>query len=146
MKTFAAIAIGSVETEMRIYELSPKKGMKEIDRLASRLNLGADAYRDNKLDVDQVEELCRILNEFRVTMLGYKVDAYQCVATSALRELRSSMITKDHIEKQTGLKIRITSRSRPSRNPSGRLSRMERPSLISAATVCRFPCSITTSW
>lgn len=111
MKTFAAIAIGSVETEMRIYELSPKKGMKEIDRLASRLNLGADAYRDNKLDVDQVEELCRILNEFRVTMLGYKVDAYQCVATSALRELRSSMITKDHIEKQTGLKIQIISNS-----------------------------------
>lgn len=111
MKTFAAIAIGSTETEMRVYELSPKKGMKVIDRLSSRINLGADAYKDNKLDLEQVNTLCDTLNDFRVAMEGYKVDGYQCVAMSALRELRFELITKDYIEKRTGLKIQIISNS-----------------------------------
>lgn len=109
VKTFAAITIGSAETEMRIYEISQRKGMKEIDRLAARINLGAEAYAFHRLDVEKVDQLCGVLKDFKSVMEGYKVDAYEIRATSAMREIRSSLITLDHIEKQTGLKIQIIS-------------------------------------
>ncbi len=111
IKVFAAIVIGSMETEMRIYELSQRKGMKEIDCISTRLGLGEDAYSSGKLDMEKVEELCAVLNEFRQIMQGYHVDEYETVATSAFREIRSSLITRDYIENQTGMQIRVLSNS-----------------------------------
>lgn len=110
-QTFAAVSIGSAETEMRIYELSPRKGMRQIDCVNTRLGLGANAYLRGQLDSDLVEELCRVLREYRKIMQGYKVDDFVVCATSAIRELRSSLITCDYIEKQTGLKIQVLSNS-----------------------------------
>ena len=111
VKLFAAIVIGSTETEMKIFELSPRRGMKEIDHISTRINLGVDAYSKGQLAVEKVKELCLVLKEFKTVMEGYKVDAYRICATSALREIRSALITKDYIEKQTGLTIEILSNS-----------------------------------
>ena len=111
VKIFAAIVVGSAETEMRIYELKPVKGMHEIDRVSTPINLGADAYSDNKLDQEQIMELCEVLKNFKSIMEGYHADAYRAVATSAFRELRSSIITRDFIEKQTGLRLHVISNS-----------------------------------
>lgn len=111
VKLFAAIVIGSVETELKIYELSSRKGMKQIDCINTRINLGVDAYSKGQLAVGKVEELCQVLKEFKTIMEGYKVDAWRVCATSALREIRSSLITKDYIEKRTGLTIEILSNS-----------------------------------
>ncbi len=108
---FASIVIGSTQTEMKVFELNSRRGMKEIDCVNSRINLGVDAYSVGQLAVEKVEELCRLLKDFRRIMDGYHVDAYRLCATSAMREIRSSLITKDYIEKQTGLKIEILSNS-----------------------------------
>ena len=110
-KTFAAIMIGSAETEMRIYEFLSRGQMREIDCISTRINLGADAYRDGMLDPEKVQDLVAVLKEFRIIMDSYGVDDYRASATSALRELRSGLLTRDYIEKQTGLKIRIISNS-----------------------------------
>ena len=111
VKLFAAIVIGSVETEMRIYELNPRKGMKELDCIRTRLALGEDAYSDRELDPAKVQELIVVLKEFKGIMEGYQVDAYRACATSAFRELRSSLIMRDQIETQTGLRIHVISNS-----------------------------------
>ena len=111
VKTFAAVSIGSTETEMRIYELSKARGMKQIECISTRLNLGADAYEDRSLDSGKIDRLCSVLKEFKEIMDAYKVDACEICATSALRELRSALITRDYIENRTGLKIRIISNS-----------------------------------
>ena len=111
VKTYAAIMIGSAETELRIYELSPRKGMREIDRVSTRLNLGVDAYTMGKLSAEKVQYLCEILKHFKTIMEGYQAEAYSICATSAFREIRSSLITKDYIEKQTQMPIRILSNS-----------------------------------
>ena len=42
--TFAATYIGSSEVSLKIYEISPKRGIKEIDYIRSRIELGKDAY------------------------------------------------------------------------------------------------------
>ena len=61
VKIFAAILIGSSETEMKIFEFTSRKGMKEVDCMSTRLDLGVDAYRNGKISVDKLEELCLIL-------------------------------------------------------------------------------------
>ena len=110
-KLFAALLIGSTETEMRVYELNYRKGMKQIDHVSTRISLGSDAYSDGRLDPEILSQLCRILRDMKTIMDGYKVDAYMACATSSLRELRSDLLTRDYIEKQTGLRITIISNS-----------------------------------
>ena len=62
-RLFSAILIGSTETEMRVYELSQRKGMKQIDHVSTRIGLGSDAYSDGRLDSDILAELVRVLRE-----------------------------------------------------------------------------------
>lgn len=44
MKTFAAIYIGSYEISMKVFELSIKRGIREIDHVRHRIELGRDVY------------------------------------------------------------------------------------------------------
>ena len=53
MKTFAAIDVGSYELAMKIYEISAKNGIKEIDHIRHRIELGTDSYFTGKLSYDR---------------------------------------------------------------------------------------------
>lgn len=64
LKTFAAIDVGSYELAMKIFEFSPKTGMKEIDHIRHRLDLGNDTFAHGKISYEKVDELCCILREF----------------------------------------------------------------------------------
>jgi exopolyphosphatase/guanosine-5'-triphosphate,3'-diphosphate pyrophosphatase len=110
-KVFAAIDIGSYEVGMKIFELSRAKGMKEIDSIRQRLELGRDAYTEGKISVEKIESLCTLLQSFKEIMEGYKVNAYRACATSAIRETKNRVIILDYIEKKTGLKIEVLSNS-----------------------------------
>ena len=43
--TFAAIYIGSYEVSLKIFELSAKKPIREIDHVRARVELGKDSYQ-----------------------------------------------------------------------------------------------------
>ncbi len=111
VKLFASILIGSTETEMKLYEVSARKGFHMIDCLSCRIDLGNDAYERDTLTTAKVERLVETLIEFRTIMEEYHVDSYRMVGTSALREIRTALITKDYIEKRTGLELTILSNS-----------------------------------
>ena len=111
LKTFAAISIGSAVTEMKIFEFTSRRVMKEVDWISTRLGLGLDAYTMGRISSRNVEELCRVLRDFARIMDGYKVNAYRACATSAFRESRNMLILVDYIEKQTGLTIEVLSNS-----------------------------------
>lgn len=111
VKTFAAIDVGSYELCMKIFEASPKNGMKEIDSVRYRLDLGTDTYATGKLGYEKVEELCRVLREFSEIMKSYQVEDYKAYATSAIRETNNSRIILDQIRLKTGIKIDILSNS-----------------------------------
>ena len=110
-KVFSSVVIGSTATEMKIFELSPRRGMRQIDFVSYPINLGVDAYTDGRLNMKKVDEVCRVLKDFVRIMAGYRVEDMRVVATSALREIRADLITRDYIEKQTGLSIEILSNS-----------------------------------
>ena len=50
ISTFAAIDVGSYEVSMKVFELSKKAGLREIDYVRSRLELGRGAYYRGKLN------------------------------------------------------------------------------------------------
>lgn len=110
-KTFAAIDVGSYELAMKIYEISNKNGIKEIDHIRHRIELGTDSYFTGKINNDRVDELCRMLNEFTGIMKSYKVDAYKAYGTSAIRESKNILILLDQIQTRTGIRIEVLSNS-----------------------------------
>lgn len=110
-KTFAAIDIGSYELGMKIFEVSSKKGMKEIDHIRHRIELGTDSYFSGKLSFERVDELCRMLREFTKIMNTYKVDEYKAYGTSAIRETENTLILCDQIHMRTGLHIGVLTNS-----------------------------------
>ncbi|MCR5304078.1 MAG: exopolyphosphatase [Lachnospiraceae bacterium] len=111
MKTFAAIDVGSYEMMLKIFEVSEKKGLREIDSLRHSLDLGTGSYATGSISSEKVDELCRILTRFSDVMKSYKIDDYKAYGTSAIRETRDSAVVLDQVERRTGIKIDILSNS-----------------------------------
>ncbi|MCM1253862.1 MAG: HD domain-containing protein [Clostridium sp.] len=111
MKTFAAIDVGSYELSMKIFEVSRQNGLREIDCVRHRIDLGTDTFATGKISYARVDELCRVLREYREIMESYHADAYQAYGTSAIRETDNTIIILDQIEQRTGIKIEVLSNS-----------------------------------
>ena len=105
VKTFAAIDVGSYELSMKIFEVSRNKGMKEIDHIRHEIDMGTESYTTGKLSYERVEELCRILCEFKDIMKAYQTDDYVAYGTSAVRESENTAILLNQIEIRTGIHI-----------------------------------------
>lgn len=111
MKTFAAIDVGSFELSMKIFEISARKGMREIDHIRHRIDLGTNTYATGKMAYERVDELCRYLNEYTEIMKSYKVSEYKAYGTSAIRETENMMIILDQIRQRTGINVEVLSNS-----------------------------------
>ena len=111
VRTFAAIDVGSYELSMKIFEVSKARGMKEIDHIRHSIDMGTETYSTGKLSYERVDELCRILREFKGIMKSYQVEDYQAYGTSAIREMRNKAILLGQIEQRTGIRIDVLSNS-----------------------------------
>lgn len=111
MKTFAAIDVGSYELEMKIFEISTKIGIREIDCIRHQLDLGSETYACGKLSHEKVDELCKVLREFKKIMESYQVNDYKAYGTSAIREMENTMIILDQIHIRTGIRIEVLGNS-----------------------------------
>ena len=111
MRTFAAIDVGSYELAMKIFEISPKNGIREIDHIRHRIDLGSDTYTKGKINNERVDELCRVLRDYSEIMQSYRVDGYRAYGTSAIREMDNTMIILDQIAQRTGITIECISNS-----------------------------------
>ncbi|HAG70413.1 MAG TPA: exopolyphosphatase [Lachnospiraceae bacterium] len=110
-KLFAAIDVGSYEVGMKIVELSRKNGIKQIDYVRHRIELGTDTYKTGKISQDRVDELCETLLKFREIMDGYRVEGYRACGTSAIRETENTNIIIEQIKLRTGLRVEVLSNS-----------------------------------
>ncbi len=111
VKTFAAIDIGSFEVSMKIYEVSAKNGMREIDHIRHSIDMGTETYATGKLGYERVEELCRVLQEYQVMMRSYQAEDYKAYATSAIREAENNIVLLDQIKNRSGIKVEVLSNS-----------------------------------
>lgn len=111
MKTFAAIDVGSYELEMKLFEYSAKRGIKEIDDLKKRLDLGTEAYLTGRLSPEKIDDLCERLSDFAKVMKTYQVEEYVAYGTSAIRDTKNTRILLDLIKQRTGISITVLSNS-----------------------------------
>ncbi len=109
--TFAAIDVGSYELSMKIFEVSARKGMKQIDHIVRSIDMGTETYATGKLSPERITELCETLKEFRKIMKSYKVTEYKAYGTSAIRETVNTTILLSQIKQRTGIEIEVLSNS-----------------------------------
>lgn len=109
--TFAAIDVGSYEVSMNVYEVSRKYGIRQIDEIRSRLEIGRDTYRNGKISYETADELCKILADFARIMEGYQVHAYRACATSTLGEAKNVWIVLEQVHLKTGIEVEVLSNS-----------------------------------
>lgn len=110
MKTFAAINVGSYEQSLKIYTITKNSGIREVDWIRNRLDLGS-TFATGKLSHEVMDELCAVLRNFVSIMEGYRVDDYRACATSAIRETKNTEIVLDQIMQRTGVKLDVLSNS-----------------------------------
>ena len=109
--TFAAIYIGSYEVSLKIFEISPRRKMRVIDYIRSRVELGRDTYTKGIIGYELVEELCQVLKEFHTIMEGYKVNAYEAYAGNVIRDVSNELFILDQIRLQTQIEVKVFSNS-----------------------------------
>ncbi len=108
---FAAIDVGSYELELTVYEISPKRGICQLDRIRKVIGLGRDTYDRGIISYDRVDEMCKLLTRFKGIMNEYQVDGYRACATSAIREAENREVVLDQIKVRTGIDVDILSNS-----------------------------------
>lgn len=108
---FAAIDVGSHETSMRIYEISKKNGVHELEYVHHTAKLGYETFSTNHISYQSIDQLCVILQGFSEKMQEYQIRDYMIIATSALREADNNLIVLDQVKQRTGFQIRILSNS-----------------------------------
>lgn len=110
-EVFAAIDVGSYEMALKVFELSAGKGVKELDHVRHRLDIGSETYATGRISHRHVEEIIRILLDFKNIMESYDVTHYQAYGTSAIRETKDIEVVKELIEQRTGIHIDVLSNS-----------------------------------
>ena len=110
-KLFSAIDVGSYELSMKIFEMGGKVGIKEIDCVRHRIDIGNDTFHTGMISGGKMDELCEILKGFRKIMDGYRISDYLAYGTSAIRETVNTNVVLDQIERRTGISVSVLSNS-----------------------------------
>lgn len=108
---FAAIDIGSYNVSMEIFEITRKNGLKTLNRVRRRLELGRDTFNLKKISMQTVHELTDILIDFKRIMAEFGTTEYRACAKSALREAHNSVLVLEHIYQASGIRIDVLSNS-----------------------------------
>lgn len=111
-KIFGAVDIGSYELELKIYEITGEEGIRVLNTVQHRLDLGKDTFRIGHISADMLEELLRTLEDFVRIMEEYGVENRRVIATSAVREAANNRNIIDQIRRRTGLEVEVLSNSR----------------------------------
>ncbi|MDO4804740.1 MAG: exopolyphosphatase [Lachnospiraceae bacterium] len=109
--TFAAIDIGSYNVTMEIFEITKKNGLKSLNVVRKRLELGKDTYTRKMVSPEVLDELTLILLDYSRIMKEYGVTAYRACAKTAVREARNYLLVREHIRNKTGILLEILSNS-----------------------------------
>ncbi len=111
MKLFASIYIGSYEMTMRVYQISKRNGIKEIDCLKMKSDIIKDIIMEDRISFETTDRLCRVLNDMKRTMLSYKVDSYSVVAGPNIRQATNDLFVLEQIKIRCGFDVTVLSNS-----------------------------------
>lgn len=109
--TYGAIVVGSQEVSLKIYEISSKTGIRQIDYVNQYLDVNKDIYMFGKIGVAQVEAICETLLHFKEKLAEYNVKAVECMGTSAIRSATNREMVIHQIKLRTGFELHNLSNS-----------------------------------
>lgn len=109
--TYGAIVVGSQEISLKIYEVSQKIGIRQIDSVNQYLDISKEAYSRGKIGVEQVEAICDTLVKFKDKLEEYNVKVVECMGTSAIRSVHNREMVVHQIKLRTGFDLIIPSNS-----------------------------------
>lgn len=108
---YGAIDVGSNDVSLTIYEITTKSGIRQLDRISRMMGLGSESYINGKINYQKVDELCEVLQEYKVKLQEYGAAYYQAYASSAIREASNSEMILDQVAIRTGMQIIVMSNS-----------------------------------
>ncbi len=109
--TFAAVDVGSSQQELKIFEISRTRGIRPVDSIVRRIDLGTDTYNTGKIRPERVREMAKLLGEFSSIMQNYGVESYKAYGTSAIREMNNPSLVLPYWERLSGIHIDVLSNS-----------------------------------
>ena len=104
----ASVDIGTNAVKSKIFKTTPAS-IKYIDGIRSPIRLGAEVFKKGKLSEKKLKELIHALKKYQIKFIKDKVDQYEIVATSALRNTSNSEEARRYIENKIEHPIRIIS-------------------------------------
>ena len=107
--TFAAIDISSYEITMKILNFPKRVVSGTVDDIRYRLNLGVGVYSGGTMEVDKVDTICEVLNDFKKDHAEYGVKEYRACTTSVFREMKNPLIIIEQIFRRTGIHVEVLS-------------------------------------
>lgn len=108
----AAVDIGSNAIRLQIvkaFEQNDLVSFKKLEFLRFPLRLGEEVFREGVISGKTLIKFEKLMHTFKNLIDLYEVDAYQAVATSAMREANNGKDIKQQISKKVGLDIDIIS-------------------------------------
>ncbi|MDO4616755.1 MAG: exopolyphosphatase [Lachnospiraceae bacterium] len=109
--SFAAVYIGSYDIILELFEISKKTGIKRVDTIRHRLELGKEVIAEGKISASTVDALCEILLDYRRIIDGYQADGFRVIASSAMRQAQNNLFILGKIQLLTGFHVEILSNS-----------------------------------
>ena len=104
----ASVDIGTNAVKSKIFETTPTS-IKFIDGIRSPIRLGAEVFEEGKLSDKKLRELVSTLKRYQKKFTKDKIDQYEIIATSALRNTTNSEEARTYIENKIEHPIRIIS-------------------------------------
>ena len=104
----ASVDIGTNAVKSKIFETTPTS-IKFIDGIRSPIRLGTEVFEGGKLSDKKLRELVRTLKRYQKKFTKDKIDRYEIIATSALRNTTNSEEARTYIENKIEHPIRIIS-------------------------------------
>lgn len=105
--TLAAIHLGSEMLRLQIVEYRNLGRMKLIERCDYPIRLGEETFKNKRIPLPMVEEICQVLQGFKKLMQAYGAEVYTAQATTAVREASNKVFLLDQIILRTGLAVRV---------------------------------------
>ncbi len=108
-KIFGTIDVGSYELNLKVYEISAERGVRVVNHVRHRMELGSDTYETGSIGERMEDELCATLLDFKKILREFGADEYRACATSAIRETHNTPVLLDRIYVETGIRLEILS-------------------------------------
>lgn len=110
-KLIAAIEIGMTELKFIICEINDLAEITILENLSMFSDVEKDIYIEQKITVNTIQHICKIINGFVNIMKDYDVKEYRAVATSGVREACNREYVIEQIKSKTGICIEVINSS-----------------------------------